>query len=195
MDAAADMPAEPEQDPRAAAREVRAERYFEHDLAGQRRWYGERAARSKLRSQALGMAVVAAGAGITASQVFRGAWWVPVVTALLGAMVTVAEGWRQIARYEEAWAAYRIASERMKREQRLYANGAGDYRGLDGDEEAAFLRFVEAVEEVLAEEQRTHWRARGDGKALPPPAAATAPKPGGTGTAADAKAELARGRG
>jgi len=33
--------------------------------------------------------------------------------ALLGAMVALAEGWRQIARYDEAWAAYRLASERM----------------------------------------------------------------------------------
>src|SRR3712207_7868026 len=49
--------------------------------------------------------------------------WVPVLTALLGASVALAEGWRQIARYDEAWAAYRVAGERMKRERRLYVNG------------------------------------------------------------------------
>ena len=41
----------------------------------------------------------------------------------------------------------------MKRERRLYVNGAGEYRGL-ADEEEAFLRFVEAVEAIVAEEQR-----------------------------------------
>jgi hypothetical protein len=39
LDVAADIPAEPEREPRAPARETRAERYFEHDLAGQRRWF------------------------------------------------------------------------------------------------------------------------------------------------------------
>ena len=48
----------------------------------------------------------------------------------------------------------------MKRERRLYVNGAGEYRGL-ADEEAAFLRFVEAVEAIVAEEQRIYWKGRG----------------------------------
>ena len=104
MDAAAAAP-ELERDPRSAAREARAEHYFEHDLAGQRRWYGERASRFKGRAQALGMAVIAAGAATSFLQVFRDASWVPVLTALRGALVALAEGWRQIARYDEAWAA------------------------------------------------------------------------------------------
>jgi hypothetical protein len=39
-------------------------------------------------------------------------------------------------------------------------NGAGEYRGLV-DEEEAFLRFVEAVEGVIAEEQQIYWSRRG----------------------------------
>ncbi len=73
MDVAADIPARPEHDPRAAAREARAERYFEHDLAGQRCWYGERVSRFKGRAQALGVGVVAAGAATSFLQVFGGA--------------------------------------------------------------------------------------------------------------------------
>jgi len=149
-------------DPRAAARDVRAEHYFEHDLAGQRGWYGERAAGFRARTQALGLTVIAAGAAATFLQVFGGARWVAVATALLGALVALAEGWRQIARYDEAWAAYRQASEQMKRERRLYGNGAGEYRGV-ADEEEAFLRFVEAVEAIVAEEQHIYWKNRGDG--------------------------------
>ncbi len=49
--------------------------------------------------------MVAAGAATSFLQVFRDARWVPVLTALLGAVVALAEGWRQIARYDEAWAA------------------------------------------------------------------------------------------
>jgi hypothetical protein len=83
-----------------------------------------------------------------------------VATALLGGLVAVAEGWQRTARYAETWKAYRIASERMKRERRLYVNGAGEYREL-ADEEEAFLRFVEAVEGVIAEEQQIYWSRRG----------------------------------
>ena len=192
MDAADGTP-EPERDPRAAAREARAERYFERDLAGQRRWYGERASRFKARAQTLGITVVAAGAATSFLQVFRGSSWVPVLTALLGAVVALAEGWRQIARYDEAWAAYRLASERMKRERRLYVNGAGEYRGL-AEEEEAFLRFVEAVEAIVAEEQRIYWQKRGDRTGDGAPASrALSPPATGRGEAG-AEAERAHGR-
>ena len=70
--------------------------------------------------------------------------------------MAVAEGWQRTARYAETWQSYRVASERMKRERRLYVNGAGEYRGLV-DEEEAFLRFVESVEAIIAEEQQIFW--------------------------------------
>jgi hypothetical protein len=110
-------------------------------------------------TQLLGLIVIGAGAATSFLQVFTPATWVPVLTAGLGALVALAEGWQRIARYSETWMAYGTASERMKREQRLYLNGAGPYRGLDGD--AAFLQLVESVEAILAEEQQVYWRSRG----------------------------------
>jgi hypothetical protein len=180
-------------DPRAAARETRAEHYFEHDLAGQRGWYGERAARFKTRAQLLGVAVLAAGVTTTFLQVFGGAPWVAVATALLGALVALAEGWRQIARYDEAWTAYRQASEQMKRERRLYVNGAGEYRGV-ADEEEAFLRFVEAVEAIIAEEQRIYWKNRGEGTGGRATAAQGPTAEGRSGAGLVAVNEPSRGR-
>jgi hypothetical protein len=47
----------------------------------------------------------------------------------------------------------------MKRERRFYLNGAGAYRGLDDD--TAYLRLVESVEAILAEDQQVYWRNRG----------------------------------
>jgi hypothetical protein len=150
-------------DPRAAAREARAKHYFDCDLIGQRDWYSNHASRFKIRAQVIGITVVAAGATTSFLQVFHDASWVPVLTALLGALVALAEGWRQIARYDESWTAYRLASERMKRERRLYANGAGEYRGLS-DETEAFLRFVEAIEAIVSEEQHIYWQNRREGR-------------------------------
>lgn len=167
VDGAADTAAGQRRAPRVAARDARAEFYFEHDLAGQRGWYSERSRRFKVRAQALGFAVVAAGVATSFLQVFRNPSLTPVLTSLLGALVALAEGWRQIARYDEAWTAYRVASERMKRERRLYVNGAGEYRGLT-DEDEAFLHFVETVEAILAEEQRIYWQKRGEGNTPAP---------------------------
>src|SRR3954447_25727897 len=146
-------------DPRAITRQDRARQYFEQDLKNQRKWYGDRASTYKQRAQLLGFLVIAAGAATTFVQVFDKALWVPVLTAALGVFVALAEGWQRIARYSETWRAYRVASERMKREQRLYVNGAGTYRDLG--EEEAYLRFVEAVEAIIAEEQQIYWKDRG----------------------------------
>lgn len=154
-----------ERDPRATGREIRAEQYFERDLKGQRGWYSERASTYKKRTQVLGLLILGAGAATSFVQVFTEQPWVRAITAALGAVVVLVEGWQRIARYGETWTAYRTASERMKREQRLYVNGAGTYRNVEEDE--AYLRFVEAIEGILAEEQQIYWQNRGS----EPPAA------------------------
>src|SRR3954468_9744593 len=120
-----------ERDPRAKAREARAEQYFEQDLKGQRSWYSERASIYKQRTQVLGLLMIGAGAVTSFVQVFSPRPWVPVITAALGAAVVLMEGWQRITRYGETWTGYCTASERMKREQRLYVNGAGAYQPVD----------------------------------------------------------------
>jgi hypothetical protein len=68
------------------------------------------------------------------------------------------------ARFEETRLSYRKAAERMKREYRLYANGAGAYREAS-DEDEAYRRFVESIEEIIAEEQQLYWQGRlGEGR-------------------------------
>src|SRR5215217_7652892 len=148
-----------ERDPRARERQARAQQYFEQDLKGQRSWYSERASTYKQRTQVLALLVIGAGAVTSFVQVFSPRPWVPVITAALGAAVVLMEGWQRISRYGETWTAYRTASERMKREQRLYVNGAGAYRNMDEDE--AYLRFVKAIEAIIAEEQQIYWQNRG----------------------------------
>jgi hypothetical protein len=135
-----------------------AEHYLELDLGGQQAWYSKRASTYKQRAQTLTFLVIAAGAITTFVQVFGRAPWVSITTAVIGALVVFAEGWQRIARYSETWASYRMASERMKREKRLFVNGAASYRDLDN--ESAFLQFIENVEAILAEEQQTFWRDR-----------------------------------
>ena len=153
-------------DPTAKQRDALAERYFKNDLADQRRWYSEKAGVFKTRSELLALLTIVLGALITFIQVLGPAPWLPIVSGSIGAVVAIAAGWQRIARYSETWVSYRTASERMKRERRLYTHGAGSYRGLP--EREAYLTFVEAIEGIIAEEQNIFWRDRGNNPPTPP---------------------------
>ena len=153
-------------DPTAKERDALAERYFKNDLADQRTWYSQKAGLYKTRSEQLALLTIVLGALITFFQVFGTERWVPIVSGLIGAIVAIAAGWQRIARYSETWVSYRTASERMKRERRLYTHGAGSYRGLP--EREAYLTFVEAIEGIIAEEQNIFWRERGNNPPTPP---------------------------
>jgi len=153
-------------DPTAKERDALAERYFKDDLADQKAWYSEKAGLFKTRSELLALLTIVLGALITLIQVFGAAPWVPIVSGSIGAVVAIAAGWQRIARYSETWVSYRTASERMKRERRLYTHGAGAYRGLP--EREAYLTFVEAIEGIIAEEQNIFWRDRGNNPPSPP---------------------------
>jgi Protein of unknown function (DUF4231) len=147
-------------DERAAGRIARAKRYLDEHLEGQRGWYGRKASRYKWWSQWLAVTVLAAGGLTTVVQIFPGDFRVKIVTAALGLIVVLAKGGERIWNFEETWQGYRKASERMKREYRLYINGAGAYREVGDNEEQAYLRFVEAIEEIIAEEQQLYWQSR-----------------------------------
>jgi hypothetical protein len=151
------------EDQRTAGRIERARRYLETHLDDQRKWYSDKASKYKRWSQYLAFTVLAAGGLITFIQVFppEQAWyrWPTIATILLGLVVVLAKGVERIGNFEETWLSYRKASERMKREYRLYINGAASYRTAE-DEEQAYLQFVENVEQVIAEEQQLYWQSR-----------------------------------
>lgn len=115
---------------------------------------------NKSWAQKLGLIIIAAGVLTTFLQIFGAELWVRLATGLLGVIVALPQGVQRIWRFDETWRGYRIGSERMKREQRLYLNGAGDYAAL-ADEDAAYRHFVEAIEQILAEEQQIYWEKRG----------------------------------
>ena len=148
-------------DPVAEQRNRRADHYFVEDLQKQRDWYSKRASTFKSKAETYGILIIAAGVLTTLVPSISDDRWTGVVTALLGAAVALMEGWQRIARYSERWMAYRTASERMKRERRMYVNGAGDYR-LSADEQDAYLSFVEAIEAIIAEEQQIYWPDRSE---------------------------------
>ena len=144
-------------------RDARAKQFFESDLGGQQAWYDSKATWNKRFFRWLSTIVLAAGASTAMVQVFVGTdpegpvHLTTVLTVALGATVVIAKGLESLCSPEDAWKTYRQASEKMKRERRLYTNQAGVYAGIT-DEENAFRTFVERIESVLGEEQNIYWK-------------------------------------
>jgi hypothetical protein len=172
---------EPDQeDSRTAARRARADRYFKEHLQDQRSWYSRKASALRSRAQALSLTVLLGG-GLTAFvQIFQASegpaklvpaqgWpsWPVIISGLLSLLIVAAEGLARIGRYQETWISYRKASEQMKREYRLYINGAGAYEQIQG-EDPAYLAFVANIEQIIAEEQQLYWRSASDAGAAKP---------------------------
>jgi hypothetical protein len=149
---------------RTKSRIARADHYFKEHLGGQQNWYDAKASRYKDYAQWLSLTVLIAGGLTGFIQIFaqKGSTgdlpaWPAVVTALLALAVVVGEGLGRMGRYRETWASYRKASEQMKREYRLYINNAGDYEN-EPDEDTSYGRFVENIEQIIAEEQQLYWQ-------------------------------------
>jgi Protein of unknown function (DUF4231) len=145
-----------------ANRIARAKRYLDEDLQDQRGWYSMKAARYKRWSQGLAVTVLAAGVLILFVQIVPAVFWVKIYTAALGLIVVLAKVAERIYHFNAAWIGYREASELMKREYRLYINGAIPYRQA-GDEDRAYLQFVEAIEGIIAKEQQLYPQSRAGG--------------------------------
>ena len=79
------------------------------------------------------------------------AHWTEVAVSVLGATVVVSQGAQRVFRFSDTWPEYRRASERMKREWRHFINQIGHY---GGPELRARTRYIEALEEIIAEEQK-----------------------------------------
>jgi hypothetical protein len=138
-------------------RRVFAQRYFKEDLKDQREWYSSKASLFKERAQAISISVVVLGALMVFIQTLKGEW-VHYLSAALGALLVMIEGWRKIARYDEGWRSYRRASEQMKHHQRLYVNAIAPYEL--GDERLARREFVAAIEAAVAAEGEIFWSSR-----------------------------------
>jgi hypothetical protein len=137
-----------------------ADGYFNVDLSNQRKWYSKRASAHKKYANRLSLTVIACGAFTTfvvaIKPIMTNVNW-DLVIAGLGVTVALVQGILRIWRHDETWIEYRKASELMKRERRLFVNAAGQYTGST-DEGPSYRHFVEAVEQIIAEEQQIYFK-------------------------------------
>lgn len=131
------------------------------EFAEQREWYSRRASTCRQKAQRLDIAIIAFGALVAALPVIKpfANGMTDTTIALLGICIVVAQGVQRVYRYAEVWPEYRLASERMKREWRLFVNRADPY--TDPDPVAQAL-YVKRLDGIMADEQKIYFDAQND---------------------------------
>lgn len=120
----------------------------------QRTWYSRKSGFFKERSQRIDMAIICLGAMIAVVPMLKTGTtvhWTAIAASVLGGLVVVCQGLQRVFRYGEIWPEYRLASERMKREWRMFVNGADPYDCADAEARA---RYVSNLEKIIADEQK-----------------------------------------
>lgn len=124
------------------------------EFENQRQWYSARASTFKLRAQRMDMTIITCGVLVAALPILKPggpAHWTEMLISFLGAGVALGQGAQRVFRFAETWPEYRLASERMKREYRLFINGVDAYFC---DDTKAQAHYVKRLEEIIAEEKK-----------------------------------------
>lgn len=121
----------------------------------QRSWYDAKAVQFKTRAQWLDLFVLVCGSLVAALPVLKPGGdihWTEVLVSFLGAGVVLGQGLLRVFRYDELWPEYRMASERMKREWRLFVSSSGRY---DVADDVAQAEYIAALDSIVAKENKT----------------------------------------
>jgi hypothetical protein len=87
-------------------------------------WYDRKSEQNQLYFKAVKAAQLIAAAIIPVVAILHAP---AAVTASLGALVVVLEGFQQLNQYQQNWSAYRSTAEALKHEKYLYLAKAGPY--------------------------------------------------------------------
>jgi hypothetical protein len=111
-------------------------------LSGQLVWYRERSRRAQLAYKSVKLGQLAVGACVPVIAALSAP---AAVTAIVSAIVVVAEGAQQLFQWHTNWLDYRSTAEALKREKFLYLAHAGRY----ADEDRRVV-LAQRVEDVIA---------------------------------------------
>ncbi len=124
------------------------------EFESQRQWYSVRSSTFKSCAQLLDLTIIACGVLVAALPILKPggpAHWMGILISFLDGAVALGQGAQRVFRFAESWPEYRLASERMKREYRLFINGVDAYLGENTKAQA---HYVKRLEEIIAEEQK-----------------------------------------
>jgi hypothetical protein len=122
-------------------------------LEDQIQWYGDKSDVNQRRFKVIKGAQLLSAAAIpvVATVDFDAA-----VTAGLGSLVVVLEGFQQLNQYQQNWNSYRSTAEALKHEKYLYLAGAGPYRHA----RSAVALLADRIEGLISQEHAKWVSAR-----------------------------------
>ncbi len=134
------------------------EQYLQKRVLDQIGWYERKSAFNKRWFHYLRTTVIVSGALIPLLVGYANGplEWLKYIAGALGAVVAISEGLLSLKRYRDLWSTYRLTAERLNRERWLYENGALDEYAAN--DEAAFRRFVQRAEQIMASEN-DEWKS------------------------------------
>lgn len=131
--------------------------YMEHRWHSQWAFFDKKASEAKRRYQRLQLIIGLGSVTVPVLVGIRGDTDVAqnglyVLTVIISLAVAMAAAVENVQKYGDSWRSYRHAAEELLQEKSLYDNRAGRYADIP----SPFLRFVERVEEVIAQ-QNGRW--------------------------------------
>lgn len=117
-------------------------------IAKQSTWYGDKSQKNRtmyVRLKGLQIVLAAAIPVVSVAAASDPQRW---TSAGLGALIGIVEGFLQLGQYQQNWLLYRATREALKREEFLYAAGAGPYAGVAGKDEL----YIERCDAIMSGE-------------------------------------------
>jgi hypothetical protein len=126
--------------------------YIEDRVNEQIKWHSNRASFNKQRYHMLQIITIIAGSMVPLVNVIGGDNdFLPlstrVVSAGLGALITIVTSITQLKKYDENWLSYRKTAESLKKEKFMFLHDVGEYS--TNDEEQKKRLFVQKIETIL----------------------------------------------
>lgn len=116
-------------------------------LEDQISWYDNKSTNAQSWYKALKLLQIVTAAALPLVAVFE----VPEsdkVSAALGVVILILEGFQHLNQYQQNWIAYRSTCEALKHEKYLYLAGAGPYAGAEN----ALALLAEQIEGLISQE-------------------------------------------
>lgn len=130
-------------------RSMSPEQYMQDRVDDQLAWYSKKSASNKSWHHRMQLVTLIAAALVPVISLSSTDFYVRILVALLGSIAAVAAGIVALYQFKDLWVDYRSTAEQLNYEKYLFLTGSEPYA-----ESKCFSRFVNRVEEIIANENR-----------------------------------------
>lgn len=127
------------------------EEYLKQRVEDQIKWYSKRSIFNQSRYKFLFILQLIFSSSITVLVIFSDNFYLKIIIAILGVLVTAINSLIVAFKYFENWTSYRTTAESLKKEKYFFTTKTGIYKSDD------FNLFVKNIEGLISKEN-SNWR-------------------------------------